>query len=92
MLLYNESAMQAWILCRLTPFMIGDFIPPSDDYCLLMLEIADYLFVPIISADEAANLSVLIEEHHQTFSQLHTSSAVIPKMHYLIHMPRLIVK
>ena len=65
-------AMQAWTLCRLIPFMIGDKIPRDDQHWLnylLMLEITDYLFSPIINADEAANLSVLIEEHNSEFSR-----------------------
>lgn len=40
-------AMQAWVLCRLLPFMIGEYIPEDDENWLnylLMLEIADYLF------------------------------------------------
>ena len=88
-------AMQAWVLCRLMPFMIGEHIPEDDENWLnylLMLEIADYLFAPIISAEEAAYLSVLVMEHHTKFKELYSGAAVIPKMHYLIHTPRLIVK
>lgn len=75
--------------------MIGDYVPQDDEHWLnylLMLEITDYLFSPIINADEAAYLSVLIEEHNKEFSRLYTSSAVIPKMHNMIHMPRLILR
>ena len=75
--------------------MIGNFIPNDDHHWinyLLMLDIADYLFAPIISADEAAHLSVLIEDHNVQFTQLYSSREVIPKIHFLIHMPRLMVK
>ena len=35
-------------------------------------------------------LKVLIEQHHSTFSRIYPGSSIIPKMHYLVHMPRLI--
>ena len=75
--------------------MVGQHVPDDDENWLnylLMLEISDYLFAPIISADEAAYLSILIKEHHSRFKNLYSSASVIPKMHFLIHTPRLIVK
>lgn len=89
------SAMQSWLLSRLTPFMVAEFVPEDDckwkNY-LLMLEIADHLFAPAITRDEVGYLKVLIEEHHSAFCVLYPSASVIPKMHYLVHSPRLILK
>lgn len=75
--------------------MVGRFVPEDDvhwDNYILMLEISDLLLAPEISLDEVGYLEVLIEEHHSTFCSLYPASSVIPKMHYLVHTPRLITK
>ena len=75
--------------------MIAVDVPEDDPFWqnyLMMLEITDYLFAPEITSDEVAYLEVLIEEHHTTFTELYPTTSVIPKMHYLIHAPRLILK
>ena len=84
-----------WSLGRLLPFMVGRFIPQEDEYWenyLLMLQITDYLLAPEITADEVAHLKILIEMHHTSFVSLYPDCSVLPKMHYLVHMPRLILK
>ena len=73
--------------------MVADFIPKDDSLWnnyLLMLEISDLLFAPEISVDEVGYLKILIEEHHSTFRLLYPSASVIPKMHFIVHSPRLI--
>ena len=84
-----------WLLGRLLPCMIGSLIP-SDDMCwhnyFKMLEIADLLFAPEITMDEVAYLNVLIAEHHTMFVQVYPNAVIIPKHHFMIHMPRLIFK
>ena len=75
--------------------MVGAYVPVDDlHWCnyLLMLEITDVLFAPEISLDEIGHLKLLIEDHHSTFGTLYPSASVIPKMHYLVHAPRLITK
>ena len=75
--------------------MIGSFIPESYGHYknyLLMLEIMDYLMAPEISEDDVTYLKLLIEDHHTAFLDLYPQSNVIPKMHYCIHMPRVILK
>ena len=75
--------------------MIWKFIPEDDSHWsnyLLMIEIADFLFAPEISTEEVGYLKVQIEEHYSAFCLLYPSASLIPKMHYLIHTPRLITK
>ena len=75
--------------------MIGAHVPEDDsnwlNYCQ-MLNIVDLLMAPEISEDEVGELTVLIQEHHTEFVQLYSSDLVIPKHHFMIHMPRLILK
>ena len=73
--------------------MVGKFIPDGDEHWTnytLMLEITDYLMAPQLCEDDIGYLKVQIEDHHTTFRQLYSTSSVIPKMHYMIHMPHLI--
>lgn len=84
-----------WTLARYLPMLVGQYIPTEDQHWLnylTLLDIMDYLVAPSISIDETAHLKVLIQEHHITFGQLYPHASIIPKMHYLIHAPRLISK
>ena len=89
------SAAQMWLLGRVLPYMIGEYIPPTDEHWqnyLQLLDIVDLLFAPSITEDEVGYLSVLIDEHHQTFVSLYSNSKLLPKHHYMIHMPRLVIE
>ena len=75
--------------------MIGSLVPDVDGHWknyLLILEISQLLLAPEILKDEVGYLGVLINEHHVAFAQLYPNESIIPKMHYLIHTPRLILQ
>lgn len=75
--------------------MIGSYVSEEDEHWknyLVLAEIMDYLMAPDITEDEVGYLSVLIQQHHNQFVRLYTSASVIPKHHFMIHMPRLILK
>ena len=79
-----------WCFARLLPLMIGELVPPQDpkwENFILMLTITGYLFAPVTSAEIVPYLKVLIEEHHEAFCVLYSGSSIIPKMHYVIHLP-----
>ena len=70
--------------------MIGDLIPEHDPYWdnyLLLLTIVDYIFAPTLSKSSSAFLTVLINEHLSDFCELYPNCSIIPKQHYLIHIP-----
>ena len=90
-----STASQMWLLGRILPAMVGQFIPREDEnWCnvLLLLRITTYLFTPKITSDEADYLAILIEQHHETFRDLYPEESITPKFHYMVHMPRLIKK
>ena len=89
------TATQMWCLARLLPLMIGKEISVSDDYWsnyLVLLEILDYVFAPTLTCEAVSHLKMLIEDHHKTFKDLYPTSPIIPKMHYIVHYPELIVR
>ena len=87
------TASQSWLLSRYLPLMIGGMVPEDDVYranYTLLVKIMVYLFSPKINEDDAAILQEMIMIHHQEFVTLYPSCSTTPKVHYLIHMPRLI--
>ena len=88
-------ALQMWLLGRLLPVMVGDKVPVGDEHWLNYLDlltITDLLLAPEITEDDISHLSVLIKDHHQEFVKLYPHASVTPKMHYLIHMARLMLE
>ena len=82
-----------WFLGRILPLVIGECIPEDDERWMLylqMMDIVDILFSP--SEDHAIYLSTLINDHHEDFARLYPDSNIIPKMHFMVHMPRLMMK
>ena len=88
-------AAQMWLLGRILPLVIGDLVPNDDERWsnfLLMVEIVDILFCPNLCEDNAVYLSTLFSDHHEQFSKLYPDDSIIPKMHFMVHMPRLIIQ
>lgn len=84
-----------WLLGRILPIIVGAHIPEDDERWILFLQlmdIVDILFAPSTSEDYAVYLATLIEDHHHEFRRLYPDSSIIPKMHFMVHMPRLLMK
>lgn len=87
----RQNASQMWCLGRLLPVMLGERVPEENENweCfLLLLTIIDYIFAPNISKDTLPYIQELIKDHHEMFKELYSSCNVIPKMHYMIHIPK----
>lgn len=79
-----------WSLGRFLPVMIGHWVPADDEHWmsfLLLLDIVDILFAPEVSEKDVSLLAVLIHDHHKDFVTLYPNNAILPKMHYMVHMP-----
>jgi hypothetical protein len=75
--------------------IIGDKVPPTDEKWILflkILDITDIIFAPVASPNQSAHLALLIEEHHEQFRILYPNCSIIPKMHYIIHYPRTMIR
>ena len=85
-----------WCLGRLLPLLIGSYVPIGIDRrweCyLLLMTIVDYVFAPMTSIDVLDYVEELIENHHSSFKELYPTSPIIPKIHYMIHIPHWIRK
>lgn len=93
--IFFVSAAQMWLLGRLLPMMVGDKVPTDDEHWtnfLDLLKITDLLLAPELTEDDVSYTSVMITDHHQQFKRLYPRASVTPKMHYLLHMARIILK
>lgn len=83
------------LMGHILPLIIGDFVPEDDQHWelfLQLMDIVDILFSPNTSADFAAYVSTLISDHHHDFCKLYSDQSIIPKMHFMVHMPRLMIQ
>ncbi|CAJ1050800.1 uncharacterized protein LOC127420693 isoform X2 [Xyrichtys novacula] len=84
----KQSAGQMLVLLKILPFLfdtIGD-----NDYTKMLhklLEIVKILFSPIIALSTLSKLKLLIEQHLKDFKGLFPDTNIIPKQHYLLHLP-----
>lgn len=81
-----------WLLGRILPLVIGDLVPRGDakwESFITIMKIVDILFAPAITMDLLGYLEQMIEGHHHGFKQLYPGQSIIPKMHFMVHMPRL---
>ena len=89
---HTHTAAQMWLLGRILPLVIGDLVPRGDvkwENYLKLMKIVDILFAPAITGDILSYLEWAIESHHIEFTKLYPRKSVIPKMHFMVHMPRL---
>ena len=94
-LLWISIANQIWCLARNLPLLVGGLIPDDDEHWGLfcdLLEIMRIIFAPTVSPNQVAYLQVLIQNHHEKFTELYPDCSITPKMHYMIHMPRTILR
>ena len=86
LLLYLASHM--WLLGQILPLLIGDFIDYDDEHWLLhllLMEIVDHLFSPKTSKAHAIYTVTLTAQNF-------VGKIFIPTMHFMVHMPRLVIK
>lgn len=84
-----------WNLAVHFPLMIGDLVPEDDsewDCFLLLLEILQICVSWIISVDLVAYLEVLIERYLSSFRECYPHIRIIPKQHYMVHLPSQILR
>ena len=78
---------------RLLPFILCSLVNVSDGYYKLLEEqiaIVQIVFSPVVSVDTLNVLRVLIAEHLSRFKHQFPNANIIPKQHYMIHIPTMI--
>ena len=84
-----------WLLARILPILIGDCVDEDDGHWQLylqLMEIVDILFCPKTTHDHAAYVASLINDHHTIFLELYPGHSIIPKLHFMVHMPKFMIR
>lgn len=86
-------ASQMWNLALLLPLMIGDKIPEDNlkwECFLMLLEITKMCTAKVTSTEASDYVKALVEDHHPLFKQCYPTVSFTPKMHYMVHLARLL--
>lgn len=90
---FGQHAAKNWLFLRVLPVIIGDWVNlESEQWGVLekLLTICSILVSPVILVETVAHLKTLIREFLSGFKQT-LEGVIIPKLHYLVHCPRLIL-
>ena len=93
--LFWFSATQMLCLALHLPFIIGHAIHEDDDRwrCfILLLKITSICSTYEIKKEHIPVLKMLIDEHHSLFRVVYPDASFIPKMHYMVHYPSLLLR
>ncbi|KAI7811169.1 hypothetical protein IRJ41_011241 [Triplophysa rosa] len=89
------NAIQTFCLIRNIPLIFGEIVCEGNKYwhlLLLLLQIINIVFSPVITEGMTYYLKHLIVDHHSLFKELYPQRNLIPKHHYMLHYPRCIRK
>lgn len=89
------NAIQSWCLIKHTPLIFGDKVDRNNSYwnlLLLLIQIVNIVFSPVLTNGLTYYLKHLINEHHKLFKSLFPQKRLIPKHHFMIHYPKCIRK
>ena len=84
-----------WALAINLPMMIGDRVPPTEEKweCfLLLLDILQLCTTRVASSAQAGYLAALVFDHQHQFIRCYPGVSVIPKIHYMVHFPKQILR
>lgn len=90
---FGQQAAKNWLFLRVFPFIVGDWVNmESEQWAVLekLLAICSILVSPVIHVESVAYLKTLIKDFLSGFKQTF-DGVIIPKLHYLVHCPRLIL-
>ena len=87
------KAAQARLFLRLLPFYIAHLIDTDEEHYLFLIQliqIVQIIFSPVIKLNTIQHLKQLISEHLMQFKHLFPDKNIVPKQHYLVHVPSMI--
>ena len=90
----GQSASQMWHLVTVLSFILAEFVDTNSDMwrCFISaIEIMSLCLAHKVSFTTIVYMKDLIKKHLTLFKSLYTSN-IVPKQHYLIYHPSLILK
>ena len=87
----KQSSGQMLILLKILPFLLDGVDNEYTKFLLKLIEIVQIVLAPIISLQTVLRLKSMIAQHLQQFKQLFPEVNIIPKQHYMLHLPSQII-
>lgn len=87
------TASQKWCLFRLLPQIFASKVPEGNkdwEVYLLFREVTDLLLSDQLPSDSLVYIEMKIQEFLRSFIDRYPTVRIIPKLHYLVHYPRMI--
>ena len=88
---YNAS--QARVFLKLFPFIVGPLVDMQDEYfkyIVDLMEIVSLTFSPVVTSFGLDSLEEKIAKHLANFKELFSEQNLLPKHHYMIHIPNMV--
>lgn len=88
----KQSSGQMLILLKILPFLLNR-IENSEyvKFILELIQIVKIVFAPVVSVHTVLRLKKMIELHLKQFKYLFPEKNIIPKQHYMLHVPSQII-
>ncbi|CAN7945872.1 unnamed protein product, partial [Ixodes hexagonus] len=89
------TASQRWCLFRLLPQLYADCIPEGNAHWRVYLayrQVVDIILAERIPRDCVPYLHVKVQEFLELYTTQYPNASVTPKLHYLLHYPKYILK
>ena len=91
----KQTASQIRWLSHLLPLAVADKVPSDDEYwCnyIRLLQIQQLCTSPVATESTVESLTIAVARHNRCFQKLYPEFSNLPKLHYLIHLPKQIQK
>ena len=89
----SGKAVEKWCLFRLLPLLLGDVVDDTHkvwQLYILAREICEIVMAPVVDPAWLPYLELIIAHHHALLKDV-APKAFIPKMHFIVHYPRLLL-
>jgi len=89
----SGKAVEKWCLFRLLPLLLGDVVDDEDKVWKLYnlaRDICEIVLAPVVDPAWLPYLELIIAHHHALLRDV-APKAFIPKMHFIVHYPRLLL-
>ena len=90
----GQTASRMWLLSQILPFILEPYLDMSSPHwkCFVsILEIMAISFCTSITHASILYLKSIVKEHLTQFKEIYTAN-IIPKQHYLVHLPSQMLK
>ena len=86
----GQSASQMFLFACILPLILDGKVADDDPHWknfLSLLEIMGICFAHKVTFNSVINLKQLVKEHLTSFKMVYPNARVLPKQHYLVHLP-----